>query len=89
MEKGIGKNAILDHFHAMLSDEIRSLLRSDPFRQFIVHLTDGTTVSVHHHDYAWLLPSGGELHLEDLEGKVHLINTAQISKVSYAAPEAA
>lgn len=70
----------------MLTNELRSLLRAEPFRIFTVHLTDGTTLSIHHHDYAWLLPSGGELHAEDQEGKVHLIDTAHISKLTYAAP---
>ena len=73
----------------MLTDEMRSLMRAQPFRPFVVHLSDGTTVNIHHHDYAWLLPSGGELHVEDTQGKVHLINTSQISKLSYDAPKVA
>lgn len=73
----------------MFADEMRSLLRAESFRPFLVHLTDGTTVNIHHHDYAWLLPSGGELHVEDAGGRVHLINTSQIAKLSYDAPAAA
>ncbi len=73
----------------MLTDEMRSLLRAQPFRPFSVHITDGTVVNIHHHDYAWLLPSGGELHVEDAQGKVHLISTAQISKISYDASQTA
>ena len=73
----------------MFTDEIRTLLRGDPFRSFAVHLTDGTVVNIHHHDSAWMLPSGGELQVEDAQGKVHLINTAQVAKLSYDAPQAA
>jgi hypothetical protein len=45
------------------------------------------SVNIHHHDYGWLLPSGGELHVEDSQGKVHLIDTTQISHLSYDAPQ--
>ncbi len=70
----------------MLIDEIRNRLDAQPFRAFTVHVSDGTPVNIHHHDYAWLLPSGGELHVEDSDGRVHLIDTAQIAQLRYAAP---
>ncbi len=71
----------------MLIDEIRNRLRAQPFRAFTVHVADGTRVEIHHHDYGWLLPSGGELHVEDKRGKVYLIDTAQIAQLSYAVAE--
>ena len=52
-----------------------------------MQVSDGSQVNIHHHDYAWLLPSGGELHVEDSPSKVHLIDTAQISQLSYDAPQ--
>ena len=69
----------------MIAEEIRSLLQAQPFRPFTVHLTDGKEVTIHNHDYAWLLPSGLQLHCESLEGKIHIINTTQISEVTYEA----
>jgi hypothetical protein len=71
----------------MLIDEIRIRLRAQPFRAFTVHVSGGTQVNIHHHDYGWLLPSGGELHVQDSQGKVQLIDTAQISQLSYDAPQ--
>ena len=71
----------------MLIEEIRNRLRAQPFRAFTVHVSDGTQANIHHHDYGWLLPSGGELHVEDSHGKVHLIDTAQISQLTYDAPQ--
>ena len=71
----------------MWIDETRNRLRAEPFRAFTVHVPDGSQVNIHHHDYAWLLPSGGELHVEDSLGKVHLIATAQIFQLSYDAPQ--
>ena len=73
----------------MLIDELRNRLRIQPFRPFTVHILDGSQVHIHHLDYAWLLPSGGELHVEDNQGKVHLIDTTQISQISYDAPQEA
>ena len=67
----------------MLIDEIRTLLRAQPFQPFFVHLTDGTILNIHHHDYAWLRPSGLALHLVDPQDKVHIINAAQIAKLSF------
>ena len=72
----------------MLLDELRSRLRSEPFRPFTVHLTDGTAVSIHHHDDAWVLPSGGELFVQDENAKVHIIDTSQIAQISSTATEA-
>ena len=71
----------------MWIDEIRNRLRAEPFRAFTVHVSDGSQVNIHHHDYAWLLPCGGELHVEDSLGKVHLLATAQIFQLSYDAPQ--
>ena len=71
----------------MLIEEIRNRLRAHPFRVFTVHVSDGSQVTIPHHDHAWLLPSGGELHVEDSHGKVHLIDTAQIAKLTYDAPQ--
>ena len=69
----------------MIAEEIRSLLQAQPFRPFTVHLTDGREVRIHHHDYAWLLPSGLQLIFESPEGKVHIINLTQISELTYEA----
>ena len=69
----------------MITEEIRALLVAQPFRPFTVHLSDGKEVRIHHHDHAWLLPSGFQLIFESAEGKVHLINVAQISEITYEA----
>ena len=67
----------------MIAEEIRALLHAQPFRPFTVHLSDGKEVTVHHHDYGWLLPSGYQLIYENPEGKVHLMNVAQIAEITY------
>ena len=67
----------------MLLDEIRSLIQARPFRPFTVHVSDGSEVLVHHHDYAWVLPSGFQLFVETKEGRVRIINVSQITQLSY------
>jgi hypothetical protein len=72
----------------MLIEEIRALLRTQPFHPFYVHLSDGTAVHIHHHDYAWLMPSGAMLFAQEPSGKFHFIQTAQITKFTFDAPQA-
>ena len=71
----------------MLTEEIRSLLSAQPFHPFFVHLADGTAVNIHHHDYAWLTPGGVMLFVQEAGGRFHLINTAQITKFTFDAPQ--
>lgn len=68
----------------MIADEIRTAMRSTPFRPFRVHLADGTDVLIHHHDYAWLQPSGLEFYVEDLHGETHFIDTNRVTKLTLA-----
>jgi hypothetical protein len=70
----------------MIADEIRASMRSSPFRPFRVHLADGTDVLIHHHDYAWLQPSGMEFYVEDQDGNTHIINTGQVTKLTRVRP---
>lgn len=67
----------------MIASELRDLMNAQPFRPFTVHLTDGKEVNIHHHDYAWMLPSGFQLIYESPTGKVHIMNVPQISQVTY------
>ena len=74
----------------MILDELRTLLRTMPFQPFSIFTGDGREVHVHHHDFAWVLPSGGQAFVEDTAGRVHIINISQITRLSYAAkPEPA
>jgi hypothetical protein len=66
---------------AVIADELRARLRASPFKPFTVITAAGTRVHVHHHDYAWVLPTGGEFYVQDLEGKVHWIYTHQIAEL--------
>ena len=70
----------------MIAEELRSRLRASPFKPFTVVTTGGSRVLVHHHDYAWVLPTGGELYVQDSNGKVHWIYTSHIAELTHDEP---
>jgi hypothetical protein len=45
----------------MKADEVRKLLRTQPFRPFVVHVADGGRLLVKHEDFIALAPSGREM----------------------------
>ena len=70
----------------MIAEEIRTRLRATPFKPFTVVTTGGARVLVHHHDYAWVLPTGGEFYVQEPGGKVHLIYTMHIAELTHDEP---
>ena len=70
----------------MIAEELRSRLRAMPFKPFSVVTTGGSRVLVHHHDYAWVLPTGGEFYVQDTTGKVHWIYTTHIVELTHDEP---
>jgi hypothetical protein len=70
----------------MIADELRTRLRASPFVPFSIVTGGGTKVHVHHHDYAWVLPTGGSLYVQDEHGKVHLIYLDQVAELVHEEP---
>ncbi len=70
----------------MIAEELRTRLRAVPFKPFTVVTSSGMRVLVHHHDYAWVLPSGGEFYVQEPTGKVHTIYTIHIVELTHAEP---
>ena len=66
----------------MIPDELRSLLRAQPFRPFSIFTGDGQEIMVHHHDYAWMLHSGLMIYVEQPNGRVDHINISHITRLS-------
>ena len=67
----------------MIIDELRSLMHARPFKPFTIVTADGSEILVHHHDYAWVLPSGHEIHVEQRDERVDLVSVSQITKIKY------
>ena len=68
----------------MILEELRLLMRAQPFQPFSIFTGDGQEIAVQHHDYAWLTPSGFQIHVESPHGRINLITVSQITRVSYA-----
>src|SRR5437870_4910259 len=69
---------------AMITEEIKVLLRTPKFRRFSVHLTDGSKHSVPHPDYAWLTPNNAVLYVfENNAGQ--RISVAEIARIETSA----
>lgn len=66
----------------MLAEEIRTQLRTTPFRPFTIHLSDGKEITVVHQDFAWLLQNGSLLFVEDTTGKVHHISVIHVTHLT-------
>ncbi len=42
----------------MTLDQLRNLLKTSPFRPFVIHLADGREFRVHHPDFLSISPTG-------------------------------
>ncbi len=67
----------------MIADELRSMLRAQPFRPFSIFTADGQEIVVHHHDYAWMLHTGLMVFVEQRDGQVDHISISQITRLNY------
>lgn len=73
----------------MRIEEMRNLLRTQPFRPFTMHLPEGRTVAVVHHDFALLSPDGRTLVAYDANGAMNIIDVMLVSSVEIGPPPAA
>ena len=71
----------------MVANDLRARMRAQPFEPFTVVLADGSQVPVHHHDYAWVVPTGGVFYVQDEQGTVHRIYTSHITSIIYLDPQ--
>ncbi|MEO6434186.1 MAG: hypothetical protein ABIP55_00275 [Tepidisphaeraceae bacterium] len=57
----------------MQGDKFNEMLRSRPFREFLVKTTDGDTFKVHHPDFAMVSPTGFDIAIYDADGHFRLV----------------
>ena len=69
----------------MIVDELRNLMVAQPFKPFSIFTGDGREVVVPHHDYAWVMPAGTVIHVQQFDGRADLIFTNQITRINYEA----
>jgi hypothetical protein len=72
----------------MRHEQIRQLLTAQPFRPFTIHLPEGRTVDVVHHDFALVSPDGRTLVVYDSDAVANIIDIMLIASI-YLGPPAA
>jgi hypothetical protein len=70
----------------MRQEQLRELLRAQPFRPFTIHLPEGRTVQVVHHDFALLSPDGRTLFAYGPDSSFNLIDVMLIASIQIVPP---
>jgi hypothetical protein len=70
----------------MSSEEIRKLMRNQPFKPFIVCLPSGREVPVIHHDFAFLSPDGRTLFTYQKDNSFDMIDVISIENFKFGPP---
>ena len=65
----------------MRLDEVRKLMKSQPFRPFTIHLPEGRAVRVAHHDFAVLSPDGRTLLAYEPDNSFNMIDVMLIASI--------
>lgn len=65
----------------MKADELRNLLKKQPFQPFVIHLPEGRQVRVAHHDFALLTPDGRTLVAYETDTSLNIIDVLLISSI--------
>jgi hypothetical protein len=65
----------------MHREQIRELLRDQPFRSFTIHLPEGRQVNVVHHDFALLSPDGRTLLAYGPDSSFNMIDVMLIASI--------
>jgi hypothetical protein len=71
----------------MRQEQIRDLIRRQPFQPFTIHLPEGRTVEVWHHDFAMQSPDGRVLVVFDRNGIADYIDIMLIASIRMHRPE--
>lgn len=65
----------------MIIDTVRKLVRREPFRPFVIHLTDGQEVSVASRDSIACSPQGHSVVVAQPDDRLTIIDVSRISEV--------
>ncbi len=70
----------------MILEELRAMMQARPFQPFSIFSAGGQEIAVPHHDFAWVLQSGAQIHVEQRSGRIDIINIPQITRLNYQPP---
>jgi hypothetical protein len=72
----------------MRIEEMRNLLKAQPFQPFVIHLPEGRTVPIARRDFALLSPNGRTLLAYEPDSSFNMIDVMLISSVQVGPPAA-
>ncbi len=70
----------------MRLEQLRGLLTAQPFRPFTIHLAEGRSVPVVHHDFALLAPDGRTLFAYGADHSFDMIDVMLITSIHLGPP---
>ena len=65
----------------MTLEELRSVANAQPFRPFVIHLTDGREVPVVHPEIVTTVPSGETILVHQPDNTIDIIDLPQVMRV--------
>jgi hypothetical protein len=65
----------------MTLEELRKVSNAQPFRAFIIHLTDGREVPVLHPELVVAVPSGQTILVHQADDTIDIIDLLQVSRL--------
>jgi hypothetical protein len=71
----------------MRAEELRTLLKAQPFRPFTLHTADGHAVPIWHQDFALLSPDGRTLWVYQRDYSCEMFDVMLIPRFSIPSPE--
>lgn len=72
----------------MTVEQLRTLLRAQPFRPFVIHLADGREVEVLHQEFTILSPQGRTAIVYRPDESFEIIDIMLVTSLEVSAPEA-
>ncbi len=70
----------------MRIEQLKNMLRAQPFRPFTIHLPEGRSVPVVHHDFALLSPDGRTLFAYGPDSSFNMIDVMLIASIEFGPP---
>jgi hypothetical protein len=65
----------------MTLEELRSVSNAQPFRPFVIHLTDGREVPVLHPEIVVAMPSGQTILVHQADDTIDIIDLPQVNRL--------
>jgi hypothetical protein len=69
----------------MTIEQVRNLLKAQPFQPFVIHLADGRQVSVYHQDFLMPSPSGRTVIVYQPDDSFNIIDTLLVTDLEVKA----